>query len=143
MALTAVQQTQIRAYLGYPDLWRYKDTRLEGVIGNTILGPEAEERVTLILRRLVVIDNRMFGDGVTAGVILSASGIEQVDEIKFFAGMAIKEVVSIGRKLINQLSIIFGVPLNADYYGVNGYPGDTYSAGGLGSGGGGNMIPHG
>jgi len=138
--LTAVQLTQIRAYLGYPDLFRYKDTRLEGTFN--ILSPEAEDKVTLLLRRLLVIDARLYGDGSKAGVLLSASGIEAVDEIKFFAGMALKECVSIGRQLIGQLSTLFGVPTFADYYGPGGYPGDSYT-GGLGSGSGGNLIPHG
>jgi len=69
--LTAVQLTQIRSYLGYPDLFRYKDTRLEGTFN--ILSPEAEDKVTLILRRLLVIDARLYGDGSKAGVLLRRS----------------------------------------------------------------------
>lgn len=144
MALTATQQTQIRQYLGYADLNRYKNTRLEGVIASGILSPEAETLVGQILLQLVAVDAALTGTGGTAGDALAKAGIKAVDEIQFFQGQTVADLRKIGRQLVGRLSVMFGVPPYGDAFGEGGWPGDAYSAIGLAQGGrGGNIIPQG
>ena len=131
MSLTPTQQTAIRSYLGYPDLNRYKDPRLEGILTGTVLSPEAETRIAALLANLATVDARL---GTT---ILTGAGVKRVNEIEFFQNAAIQNTFTLGRTYITQLSNILGVPIYGDYYGQQGYPGDSYSSGGLGRPGGG------
>lgn len=137
MALTATQQAQIRQYLGYPDLFRYKNVRLEGAItGN--LSAEAEALITGHLATLATIDTAL-----TSGVGLTSAGVKKVDEIEFFGAMTtITALRALGRTVASRISTALGVPFFADYFGAAGYPGDAYSdiLGSKGSGSGG-AIP--
>jgi hypothetical protein len=142
MALTTLQQTQIRFYLGYPDLNRYKNTRLEGVIAvSGVLSVDAESIVTDTLTQLVALDAKL--TTIATSVVVQSAGVKKVDEIEFFEKRSvINDLRKVGRMLVTRLSNILGVPIYGDVYGESGYPGDKYSAGGLGSSPtAGNLIP--
>lgn len=138
MALTATQQAQIRQYLGYPDLFRYKNVRLEGAISGN-LSAEAEALIVAQLAQLATIDTAL-----TTGVGLSSAGVKKVDEIEFFGAMVtINSLRALGRTVAGRIGTTLGVPFYSDYFGANGYPGDSYSDI-LGTGGnseGGGSIP--
>lgn len=136
MALTAQQQAQIRQYLGYPDLFRYKNVRLEGAI-NGNLSAEAEALIDGHLTTLATIDAAL-----TSGVGLTTAGIKKADEVEFFGAMTtISALRALGRTVAGRISTALGVPIFADYFGGAGYPGDAYSdilgapSGGNGRGG--------
>lgn len=143
MALTTAQQSAIRSFLGYADIFRYKNPRLEGVLAPGLLSADAETLVDNILTQLAAVDAALTGTGGSPGIAQQAAGVKKLDEIEFFEGRAIRDLKRIGRMLITRLSTILGVPPYSDYYGEEGYPGDTYSADGLASGSGGNTIPMG
>lgn len=138
MALTATQQAQIRRFLGYPDLFRYKNVRLEGAItGN--LSAEAEALVISDLAQLATIDTAL-----VSGVGLSSAGVKKVDEVEFFGAMVtINSLRALGRTVAGRIGTTLGVPFYSDYFGNNGYPGDAYSdiLGSGGSSNGGGAIP--
>lgn len=135
--LTSDQQAQIRAYLGYPSLNRYKDVRLEGILGASgLLDAATLTLVATYLSQLDAIDAQL-----TGGSIVGAAGIKKADEVEFYQGQAIRDVTRVGRMVVTRLSDILGVPLYGDYFGEAGYPGDSYS-GSLGQSNRGNgMIP--
>lgn len=136
MAFSTTEQAQIRAYLGYTDLFRYKNVRLEGVL-NGNLSVDAETLVRNNLAKLAIIDT-----AIDSGAGFATAGVEQLDEMKFFPHQTIKDLRAIGRSIIGRISTTIGVPPYADYYGEGGYPGDTYSEFGL-NGGNNGLIPRG
>jgi hypothetical protein len=134
MAFTSAQKALFRRYLGYPDLWRYKNTRLEGAMDTA--GEDADAVVLLLadLEKLVEIDTKIFSSGI------SGAGVKSVDEIEFFEGGASGSVLTglrnLGRSVAGRISTTLGVPFYADYFGTGGYPGDGFMGGS-----GGNLIP--
>jgi len=141
MALADAEKTQVRFYLGQGSLFRYKNPRLEGIWG--ALDADAEAILRKILGQLAVVDEQLFGhDGATSRAI-SAAGIKAVEEIQFAGngGAVTTELRRLGRNLVGRLSALIGVPIYADVFSDNGWPGDSYSKNGLGGGNGGNMIP--
>lgn len=145
MPFTDLEKTKIRLYLGYANLWRYKDTRLESCLDDGAMDDDALTVIRGILTNLATIDTAVFSSG--SGSAGGARGaLKRVDEIEFYdvkSGSIINASsltpVQKGSLLINQLSLIFGVPFYGDYYGTGGYPGDSYS-GPLGSGNGGSKM---
>lgn len=129
MALSATQKAQIRQYLGYPDLYRYKNVRLEGVLDGN-LSAEAETLVAGYLTQLAAID------AVVTGKVVSRAGLKRVDEIEFYEGKQRQEVLAIGRQYVGRLSNALGVPVYGDAFGDSGYPGDSFSEFGLAPGAG-------
>ncbi len=137
MALTTTQKAQIRQYLGYPDLWRYKHTRLEGVLDGQ-LDADAEALIVTALANIATVEAKILSS------TLNTSGIRKVDEIEFFKNSASIEVMKLGRMYVGRISITLGIPIYSDIFGTQGYLGDQYSAGGLGqpiNGGRGGMFP--
>src|SRR5690554_4155299 len=130
MALTDSQKAQVRLYLGYPDGFRFKHTRLESVMDN--LSPEAEVQIASLLTSLAALDTQILNSTAAA-----AAGVKRVDEITFFdpvngMNVGFKNGKEAGRYLVGRLSIILGVPINASAFGSGGYPGDSFFPG-LGS----------
>lgn len=135
---TTAQQAQIRAFLGYPSLFRYKDTRLEGVIAST--GVVDADTVALVvgwIANLVAIDAAIIGRGATAAGVKNVDGDKGVT---LYEGRVKKDLWEIGKTFITRISTTFGVPIYSDYYGQSGYPGDNYS-GELGRASGRGVIP--
>jgi len=120
--LTDMQKAQVRLYLGYPDHFRYKHTRLESVLDR--LSPEAEVLVTKSLEKLETIENILLEAGTTG------AGLKRVDEIWFDNGsVRTVEIRKSGRQFVARISIITGVPIYSDVFGSQGYLGDTFSGG--------------
>jgi hypothetical protein len=135
---TTAEEAQMRRYLGYPDLWRYKDTRLEGAMDTAGEDADAVALIRADLETLAEIDAKYVGKAA------STAGIKRVDEIEFFGGggdgtSVGSSLANLGRTIINRISITLGVPLYGDYYGKTGYPGDAFMGGVGGSGS--NIIP--
>lgn len=123
--LSDAQKAQIRLYLGYPDYFRYKHTRLESVLDN--LSPDAETLIGTALTTLVTIQTSLLAASTTQ------AGVKRVDEIWFDNSFKRPATIrSIGRMYVGQISIITGVPIYSDVFGTGGYLGDSFS----GSGGG-------
>lgn len=133
--LSEDQRSRIRICLGYPDTYRYKHTRLEGVLSalNGQFTLDAEARIIDSLAGIALVDAKI------QTAILARAGIKRVDEIEFFKSAVYNDIARLGRMYISRLSIATGVPIENDYYGSQGYGGDSYSAGGM-SGRGGNHI---
>jgi hypothetical protein len=124
--LTDTQKAQMRLYLGYPDHFRYKHTRLESVLDN--LSPEAETQVASALASIATVETAILESVGTAGV-------KRVDEIWFENGwVRASQVRKTGRMYVARLSIISGVPIYSDVFGTAGYLGDSFSGGGGGQG---------
>ncbi len=121
---SAAHKVQIRTYLGYPDGFKYKDTRLESMLDS--ISPEAETIVKTILSKIAVIDATFLTASTTG------AGIHRVDEITFDNTRRYIEMRAAGRRYSGRLSIILGVPIYSDYWGSVGYLGDQFT-GGLGS----------
>jgi len=126
MALTGAQTTAIRQYLGYSNLNRYLNTALEGTF--TALDADGEALVVSILTELAAVDAVL----ASAGLVISAQGtLKAVDEIEWYntttGASNGSGALARGRMLITRLSTVLGVPIYADYFGGNGYPGDPFS----------------
>lgn len=128
--LTETQKEQCRVFLGYPDMYRYRHSRLESVLTN--LSPEAETMIADVLGKIATVDTALLDAGT------NLAGLKRVDEIWFENGkVRVTIVVALGRRYVNRLSIILGVPVYSDYFGIRGYVGDSFLPGnGEGTGGG-------
>lgn len=137
-SLSDDQKASVRMALGYPDGFRQYNTRLESIMDN--LSTQGVAKITVLLASLANVELEILESASAA-----ASGVKRVDEITFFdpivtGGVTIgyKSAQEAARYLVNQISILVGTPINADAYGKQGYPGDTFSGlgqGGLGGGG--------
>jgi len=130
VALTSTQKTNIRQYLGYPNIFRYKHTRLESVMDD--LDADAEAVVVTLLADIVTADTQV---KTAVGSIAGGAGVKKVDEIEFFSPKegqleTIESARDRGRELVGRLSNLFGVPVGSDYFGQLGYEGDAFSEGG-------------
>lgn len=120
--LTEQQKSSIRLYLGYPDRYRFRNSRLESVIDN--LSPDAEVQVATLLENLATVESALLKAGVTQ------AGVKRVDEIWFENGkVRVIEIRKTGRMYASRLSIITGVPIYSDAFGTNGYFGDSFLPG--------------
>lgn len=131
MALTDQQKAKIRRFLGYPDIFRYKNTRLEGVLQSGTISAEVETLIVADIAKLDALDDALTSTGGTA---IGGAGVKKVDEIEFFgSGQTITDLRNIGRMLVGRISTALGVPTFADFFSPAGYPGDFYSElGGMG-----------
>ena len=128
--LTEMQKAQIRQYLGYPDYFRYKHTRLESVLTN--MSPEAEVLIADTLTKLSTIEQQILDATAQAGVI-------RVDEI-WLEKTGVQRILQMrknGRMYVSRLSTIVGVPIYSDVFGGGGYLGDNFSGPPAGTRGGG------
>lgn len=120
--LTDMQKATVRLYLGYPDHFRYKHTRLESVLEN--LSVEADAQVAALLVKVDTIETLILESAQTAGV-------KRVDEIWFETGSKRPaELRKAGKQYVARISIITGVPIYSDVFGSQGYLGDSFSSGG-------------
>lgn len=131
MALTSVERTSIRTYLGYANLHRYLNTRLESAFD--AVDTDAETAVRAMLTELTAVDLVLATAGqtvATQGGLKAITGDVEWYEMASGASNG-SGALTRGRMLIARLSTILGVPLYGDYYGASGYPGDTFSEFGL------------
>lgn len=123
--LTDSQKVKIRLYLGYMDLYRYANPRLESAF--VAISPEAETEVGNILAQLADIDLRL---STTGRDLAGLTSVGQGDP-EFAAGQALKDLRSEGNRYVKQLVNMFGVePINGGAYGGAGtgspFPGFFY-----------------
>lgn len=135
MPFTTSQQTQIRKWLGFPQLFRFRDLRLESAIEVVGGDVDAMAEVVTVLDALTALDAAVLSS-------LDLAGIKKADEVEFFegktkTGTAVTDAQKVhGRMLCSRLSTLFGVPIAVDVFGTKGYGGDWWmSASFQGSGG--------
>jgi hypothetical protein len=127
MSLQLAEKQLLRLYLGFPNEFRYANTRLEGILN--IVDDEAVNQIRDLMAQVKAVDLLITTIGITN------VGIKQVDEIHFFDGVTqINQQRKAGRILIGRISIILGVPPYSDYYSTTGYLGDSFSGMGQGNG---------
>ena len=120
MSFSDAQKTQIRRYLGYPDVYRQANTRLESAIDVVGSRPDTQSLIESDLAALVAIEAKL------SGAVLSSAGVKKVDEIEFFQNGNISVTRSEGRRICGRMSVTFGVPLASDVFGNAGYCGDGW-----------------
>ena len=120
MAFSDAQKTQIRRYLGYPDVYRQANTRLESAIEVVGSRPDTQTLIESDLAALVAIEAKL------SGAVLSSAGVRKVDEIEFFQNGSLDITRKEGRRICGRMSVTFGVPLASDVFGTSGYGGDGW-----------------
>ena len=123
MAFTEAQRVKIRLYLGFPDVFRANDPRLEGAMD--VIGARADTQAEVVacLAALVLAETKI-------ATLLGSAGIKKVDEVEFFQAQsggsaAVRDACSNARMWASRLSILMGVPLMGDAFGTRGYQGDS------------------
>lgn len=128
-------------YLGYPDLNRYRDPRLESILSGDQMSDDALALIVPILAQLVANDTLIYGTGGQPGIVGQIAGLKRLEEIEFYQSQAARDLRVIRKELATRLSNMVGVPFFGDAMGEGGYPGDSFSAGGtMGPAGGGNTF---
>jgi hypothetical protein len=124
MAFTDTQKAQIRQYLGYPDVYRYANPRLEGALEVMGERPEVVTIVTTILANLATADAKV-------NSVLAMAGIKTADEVEFFqagaGNAAVNDARRYGRMWAGRLSKLIGVPKANDAFSESGYNGDWWA----------------
>lgn len=121
MALTDEQKAGVRYYLGWPDVNRMADLRLEGAMGS--VSTQAVTQIAALLVSLAAVDANFATVNSS-----SRAGIIEVDNggVKWSAdgGSAARSVRAEGRMYVARLAAILQIqPMR-----------DVYSAGGMASG---------
>jgi len=124
MAFTAAQQVQIRKYLGYPQVFRYRNSRLEDAI--TVVGADVDSsaEVVSILASIAGVET-----GLTSA--LENAGLKRAEDIEWYQSSAsgsseVDTKRAEGRRFCARLSQLFGVPLLNDAFGTAGYEDDGF-----------------
>jgi hypothetical protein len=130
MAFTSAESFKVRHYLGYPQVYRQSNPRLESAI--TLVGEDVDA-VAAVQGLIVSIENVLTAIG-SAGI--NAAGVKSLDQgaLEFFGGGSsgvtkTAGLNSIGKQYVAQLSGIFGVPIATNIFGTVGYEGDAWKLG--------------
>lgn len=116
MAFTNAEKTKIRRYLGFSELWKQIDMRLESQLDALPLtNPDAETEVRTTLTRIVAIDEAIQSKALTR---LDASEI--IGEVKLLGPAQLTALRAQGRMLVNQIAITFSVEPFRDYFDEGG-----------------------
>ncbi|MDI3282120.1 hypothetical protein [Polyangium sp. 15x6] len=139
MAFSEAQKTDIRFYLGYPDVYRYANPRLENAIEVVGGRPESQAKVELLLSLLANVMGANAGDPAQIDKALQNAGLKAVesadDRIEFgdssgegtYSSSSLNSVSDYGRMLVSALSSFMGVPIASNVFGKGGYVGDQWS----------------
>jgi hypothetical protein len=125
MAFSSAQETQIRAYLGYPQVYRYANPRLESAIAVVGDDVDATNLAVSIMASIANVDAQI------ASVGLPSAGLSRLDkgDVELHPDNAqLGGMRETGRMYCGRLSDLFGVPVANDYFGNNGYSGDDWRA---------------
>lgn len=133
MAFNDTQKSDIRFFLGYPDVYRQVDSRLENAMDVVGSRPEPQLRVELLLAKL----NAFYGDGITPSPIdgqINFAGIAKVesrdDIVEYGNENGVSQIgtdqSSYARRLVSALSSFMGVPIGSNIFGSCGYTGDHW-----------------
>lgn len=116
MAFSNAEKTRIRRYLGFSELYRQIDTRLETQLDALPANnPDAETQVRALLGRVGAIDDAIQGKALTR---LDASEI--IGEVKLLGPEQLRALRTQGRMLINQIAITFDLTPLRDYFDEGG-----------------------
>lgn len=138
MAFTEPQRVQIRLMLGYPDVFRSYNPRLEGVFDVIGSRPDTQAAVVDLLTKIAALDLQL-------GTILSLAGLKRAEDVEWYQALNTKmsapmqAVATLGRIYIGRMSALMGVPIYSDFFGTGGYAGDNYM--GIGNQQSGGVIP--
>lgn len=129
MAFTAEQRRDIRHYLGFPDVFRGANSRLEDAMDVIGGRPEVVEQVEAILAEIAAVIAALSPSSSSG--LHTRAGIRKVDEIEFFGdsgrgNVAAMEMRNLGRQWVGRLSIVMGVPIVHDIFGSTGYVDDSW-----------------
>lgn len=127
--LTDTEKSKVRSMLGYPNAYRYKNTRLESMLSDSDNDTSVQIRACIVGVETAVTELETYS--------IEGAGLKRVDEIWFDNSGANSRSASLirsGRRHIARLSIILGCPIANDYFGTLGYAGDSFSQGGSPSG---------
>jgi hypothetical protein len=110
VAFTDTEKATIRRYLGFSELFRDVDTRLEGQLDS--LSAEAEALVRATLVQLAAIDAKIH----TAA--LENLDLQRAEDVTFLGPEQLIALKDYGRSLINRIAVTFEVEPMRDYYGA-------------------------
>lgn len=133
MAFSESQKVDIRFYLGYPDVYRYANPRLESAMEVVGGRPESQAKVELLLAKL----NTLYGTNANSPLeqqvnFAGIKKVESADDVVEFggnegSGSQISTDQSIyGKKIISALSSFMGIPIASDIFSKQGYLGDNW-----------------
>lgn len=123
------EKAQIRLYLGYPDVYLDANSRLESAM--VVVETSRPEVVTIVqdlLTKLAAVD-----DLLTSAA--SNGGLKRAEDIEWYQGQEIRDKRNEGRRLAGRLSGIFGVPIETDAFGSDGFQGYGFTSRGSQYGG--------
>jgi len=139
MAFTETQKVNIRFYLGYPDIYRQSNPRLENAIEIMGTRPETQLKVEVLLAKLDAIYGVNPGDPSQIDKALLYAGYtesESADDRVVFgdssaqgssSSAVLNTLNDYGRQLVGALSSWCGVPIASNVFGRVGYIGDQWS----------------
>jgi hypothetical protein len=123
-SFTEDQKSRIRSYLGWSQLFKQIDPRLESQL--VMLpqdSPETADRVLAIDAKLQDIDAKL------QDVALNNLDLSRAEDVTFLGREQLRGLYDAGRRLIHQLSIIFEVEIERDYYGTDAEMGGVIALG--------------
>lgn len=139
MAFTESQKVTLRLLLGYPDVFRQHNPRLEGVFATIGARPDTQTAIEDLLTKIATIEPQIAS-------LLGTAGLKRAEEVEWFQAFAgswsapQEAVATVGRMYIARISRLMGVPVLGDYFGTQGFPGDWFMAPSNQTSGGG-LIP--
>lgn len=119
MAFTAAQEVKIREYLGVPDLFRYRDSRLEDAIKIVGSHPESQAAVEAILAKIAGVEESLQS-------ALATAGMKRAEDVEWYRAEEIESKRTEGRRHCARLSQFLGVPILSDAFGTQGYVDDEW-----------------
>jgi hypothetical protein len=133
MAFSESQKVDIRFYLGYPDVYRYANPRLESAIEVVGGRPESQTKVEVLLAKL----NALYGAGANSPLeqqvnFAGLKKVESADDVVEFGGdrgsgsQIQADQSNYGKKIVSALSSFMGIPIASDIFGKQGYLGDNW-----------------
>lgn len=133
MAFTEAQRVDIRFYLGYPDVYRYANPRLESAMDVVGSRAESQAKVEILLAKL----NAFYGSGANSPLEqqVTYAGIKKVesaDDVVEFGGndssggQISMDQNNYARNIVSALSSFMGVPVASNIFGKYGYIGDNW-----------------
>lgn len=124
MSFTSAQAAQIREYLGYPQVYRDANPRLESAI--TQVGGDADASALVIdkLTKVATIEAQILN------IATLSAGVKKADEVELYddasGNKVLKGLCRQGNMYCAQIAGTFGVPLLKAFFSTTGYTGDDW-----------------
>lgn len=124
MSFTSAQAASIRQYLGYPQVFRYANPRLESAI--TTVGSDADVSALVIdkLTKIAAIEAQIVNIATISAGVKKADDVELYDDAS--GNKVLKGLCRQGNMYCAQLAGNIGVPLPKQYFSTTGYTGDNW-----------------